>query len=262
MNPKFASAVDPIFLQVLELLERIERNERLEPDAEQQHLQHLFREAEAKLGDRAGWDLARYALAVWIDEVLIEAPWAGRDWWVNNLLEFGFFKTRERATRFYLKAEEASQLKTPDAFEVFYLCVVLGFYGLYVLPESTFLADNLRLPATREQWAHQAQRRIQLGQGRPPLQIEIERGEGAPPLEGHYAVLSTVLVGVVLLAFTVVAAFYLFFSRPATGDAQAMQDRPARLAEVPQNRRSAYQAADRHVAAAVEGEGSSPVSSS
>lgn len=214
MNPKFASAVDPIFLQVLDLLEKIERNEQLEPEAEHQHLQHLFREADAKLGDRTGWDLARYALASWIDEVLIEAPWSGRDWWVNNLLEFAFFKSRERATRFFLKAEEASQLKSPDAYEVFYLCVVLGFYGLYILPEATFLADNLRLPPTREQWAQHAQRRIQLGQGRPPLQMEVEPGEGAPPLEGRYALLSAVLAGVVLLAFAVVLAFYLFYSRP------------------------------------------------
>lgn len=220
MTPKFANAVDPIFLEVLRLLEKIEQNVTLDAEAEQRHLQHLFREAEAKLGERTGWDLARYALAVWIDEVLIEAPWSGRDWWVDNLLEFALFKTRDRATQFYLKAKEASELKSGDAFEVYYLCVVLGYYGFYALSESKFLADSLQLPSSRESWAEEAQRRIQLGLGRPPIHVEIVPGQGAPALEGRYALLGTVLVGVILLAFTAVLTFYIFAKRQPAAMAQ------------------------------------------
>ena len=43
--------------------------------------------AEAALGGGLEWELAKYALVSWIDEILVETPWSGRDWWSNNVLE-------------------------------------------------------------------------------------------------------------------------------------------------------------------------------
>ena len=102
---------------------------------------------------REGWELAKYALVAWIDDVLIEAPWPGRDWWENNSLEFAYFNTRDRATQFFKRAKQAAQLTRRDALEVFYVCVILGFRGLYAMPEAAFLADQLDLPPDLESWA-------------------------------------------------------------------------------------------------------------
>ena len=169
MNPRFAAAVDPVFEYVLDVLDRISRNDVVHPEQEREQMRNCFRAAEAEVGEKPGWALAKYALVAWIDDMLIEAPWDGRNWWENNSLEFAYFKTRDRATQFFLKAKESAELSQRDALEVFYVCVVLGFRGLYGLSESAFLAEQLQLPHDIETWAKRTSQSIQLGQGRPRL---------------------------------------------------------------------------------------------
>lgn len=212
MSPRFAAAVDPIFLLVLDLLDRISRNEALVAEDERDRLQNQFREAEAQLGEKQGWEQAKYALASWIDDVLIEAPWEGRNWWVNNSLEFAYFKTRDRATEFFTKANQAAELSKRDALEVFYVSVVLGFRGMYGLSESAFLAEQLNLPMDIESWAKKMSRSIQLGQGRPPIMGTARAGAGAPPLDGKFHLVGTSLCGVVLAAFVMVVGYFVFFA--------------------------------------------------
>ena len=209
MTPHFASAVDPIFLYVLDVLERISANQSPEPDEVREAIQNQFRDAEAKLSQKQGWALAKYALVAWIDDVLIEAPWGGRDWWENNSLEFEYFKTRDRAIEFFKKAKEAADLTKRDALEVYYVCVVLGFRGLYNLGEAAFLADQLDLPTDVESWARRTARAIQLGQGRPPIYETPRPGSGAPPLEGKFMFVGTSLLGIILAAITVICAYWL-----------------------------------------------------
>jgi type VI secretion system protein ImpK len=160
--------------------------------------------------------LAKYALVAWIDDMLIEAPWDGRNWWENNSLEFAYFKTRDRATQFFLKAKESAEMSQRDALEVFYLCVVLGFRGLYGLSESSFLAEQLQLPTDVESWAKRTSQSIQLGQGRPRLSGTARPGVGAPPLEGKFQLVGTSLVTVVLATFTIVVAFFSLYEQVTT----------------------------------------------
>lgn len=208
MSPDFSAAVDPIFLYVLGLLERIERSEHREAEEEMERIRNQFRDAEAQLGSTPEWELAKYALAAWIDDVLIEAPWSGRNWWENNSLEFGYFKTRDRGTLFFAKAKEAQEIAQRNALEVFYVCVVLGFRGLYALSEGTFLADQLKLPATIESWASRTARSIELGQGRSRITDSPRVGNGAPPLMGKFALVGTWVATVILAAFTIVIFYF------------------------------------------------------
>lgn len=212
MTPTFAAAVDPIFLRVLDLLERIGNNQRLTAIDEFNAIQNAFREAEARIGELNGWELAKYALAAWVDDVLIEAPWDGRDWWENNSLEFAYFKTRDRATEFFLKSKQAADLSRRDILEVFYVCVVLGFRGVYALSDAVFLADQLQLPATIQGWADRTARSIQIGHGRPGIRESLRPLGGAPPLEAKFRCLSTGIVTLMLLAITIVLAYYTLLS--------------------------------------------------
>jgi type VI secretion system protein ImpK len=211
MTPTFAAAVDPIFLHVLGLLERISNNESPSPSEERTAINNWLRNAEALLGQKQDWELAKYALVAWIDDMLIEAPWDGRLWWKENALEVELFNTRDRATVFYTKAKDAAKLTRRDALEVFYVCVVLGFRGLYRDSAAAFLADQLGLPPDLDSWARQAAKSIQLGQGRPPIQAAPIPGEGAPPLEGRYLLIGTALLGVVLAMLSAMVAMVLFW---------------------------------------------------
>lgn len=212
MTPNFASAVDPIFLAVLDLLDRIRGNQPLEPATERESLQNRFREAEAQLGTSRSWEIAKYGLTGWIDDVMISAPWDGRSWWENNSLEFAFFKTRDRATEFFVRAQQAAELPKRDALEVFYVCVVLGFRGLYGLSEAVFLADQLKIPPNVEDWAKRTARSIQLGQGRPAFDGGEHPGLGAPALEGKFQLVGAALMAVVLSSFAIVLGYFLFLS--------------------------------------------------
>lgn len=211
MTPKLARAVDPVFLYTLELLDRIARHQPVSPQEEQLRLRALIDQADALLGAEPEWDAAKYALVSWIDEVLLDTPWDGQDWWSNNVLEVALFNSRLCNERFYLRAVESTALSRRDALEVYYVCVVLGFRGLYRDPEAArFLIQSHNLPEDLETWARQAALSIRLGQGRPPpgpLGPEIA---GAPPLPGKSQVVWPWLTAAMLAAWNVVY-FTLFW---------------------------------------------------
>jgi type VI secretion system protein ImpK len=212
MTPQFARAVDPVFLYVLDLLERIREGRAVAAVEERPQIARRIDQAGAMLGATTEWELAKYAIASWIDEVLVEAPWDGRDWWSNNVLEVELFNSRLCNEQFYLRAREASGLPRRDALEVFYDCVVLGFRGLYRDPQlAAVLTPAHGLPADLETWARQAALGIHLGQGRPPLARPTREIAGAPPLRSKTRVVWTWLA-VVLLATSTVIAYDLLIS--------------------------------------------------
>jgi type VI secretion system protein ImpK len=198
MTPRFAEAVDPIFLYVVDLLDRIGASETLDPSEERMQIRSRIDRAESRLGQSPDWELAKYALTAWIDEVLIEAPWEGRRWWEEKSLEFDLFNTRDRFTEFYHNSTKAAELSKKDALEVYYVCVVLGFRGIYRDPSAALLADQLQLPPTLDAWAKKAALAIHLGQGVPPILEAPRPATGAPPLEGKFLLIGAGLGGVVL----------------------------------------------------------------
>lgn len=205
MTPKFALAVDPVFLHVLELLDRISRSESPSPQEERLRIGALLDQAEAMAGGGADWELAKYALVSWIDEMLVEAPWDGRDWWSNNVLEVQHFNTRLCNERFFTRSQEAAALVRRDALEVYYNCVVLGFRGLYSDPDlAAALTHAHGLPADLESWAKQTAMSIRLGQGRPPLAGPRKEIAGAPPLRTRPLAVWGMVAAVVLIACNVI----------------------------------------------------------
>jgi type VI secretion system protein ImpK len=201
MTPKFAQAVDPVILNVLALLDRIHRGDQPVAQDERLRIRALIDQAEALVGAAQEWKLAKYALVSWIDEMLVEAPWEGRDWWSNNVLEVEMFSTRQCYDQYYVRAKEASALPQRDALEVYYICVVLGFRGLYRDPEfSQATIQALDLPPDVESWAKQASMAVRLGQGRPSIRGEVRELQGAPPLQARYLVLWSGLALTMLLA--------------------------------------------------------------
>lgn len=202
MTPKFAKAVDPVFMHVLGLLERVSKDENPPVSEERVKIRGWLDQAEGQLGHGQDWQLAKYALVSWIDDVLIDAPWEGRNWWKENALEVEVFNTRLRNEQFYMKAKDAASLPSKDSLEVFYVAVVLGFRGLYRDPNAAaVLAEPRGLPLDLESWAKQTSMAIQLGQGRPPINESNQSIDGAPPLGGPSMLIWSSFFGVVLVVF-------------------------------------------------------------
>ncbi|HEV7222735.1 MAG TPA: DotU family type IV/VI secretion system protein [Pirellulales bacterium] len=203
MTPEFAKPVDTVFLHVLRLQERIAQGEQPSPQDERAHIRGWMDQAEAKIGQSPEWKLAKYALVAWIDEMLLDSSWEGSDWWKNNVLEQELFNTRDRFHQFYERAKEAHSAGYRNALEVYYLCVVLGFRGLYadswVAQQD---ADRFELPPTIEKWAAQVSMAIQLSP-RPPIASGGPMGPGAPPLNGQALLISSSMLAAVLGALVV-----------------------------------------------------------
>jgi len=202
MKPRFATVVDPIFLKVLSLMESVEGDDVISPESERQSLERLFGESEAQTSEGPSWQLAKYALASWIDDLLISAEWSGRDWWESNSMEFALFNSRDRATQFFIRSKEAAELPQRDALEVFYLCAVLGFRGLYQLSEAQIIAGQLDLPMSLEAWTKNTAGALHLRQGRPPIRETPRVPTGAPPLESRFRVVGAAVVTVILSMLT------------------------------------------------------------
>jgi type VI secretion system protein ImpK len=183
MTPRFARAVDPIFKHVLDLLDRIHHGDQPDPRDEQLLIRGLLEHAQAVLGAGREWELASYAITSWVDEVLVDSQWQGAEWWSNNVLEVELFNTRLCYENFFVLAREASSLPQRDALEVYYLCMMLGFRGLYRDPEvSEAFIEAHGLPPDLESWARQTALSIRLGQGRPELAKPTRELGGAEPL--------------------------------------------------------------------------------
>ena len=222
MTSEFAKYVDPIFSYVLDLLNRIEKNPSPEKasesivrplEKERGNIVRLFEGAERALKrqDMQQWELIKYALAAWADEVLIEAPWEGSEVWkANYTLEWEYFNSADAFTEYFKKADEASRLSADrrDALEVFYMGVVLGFRGLYREP-SAGMAEQWGLPEDLETWARETAQGIRLEQNASGVGLG-RRVAGAPPLLGRFQFVGAVLINLVLAAITV--ALWLIYS--------------------------------------------------
>ena len=209
MTPKLAQSVDPIFLHVLDLLDRIGDGEEPNAQEEQIRIRALLDQAEALMGSSQEWELAKYALVSWIDEMLVDAQWRGRDWWSNNVLEVELFRTRLCNEQFYVKAQQASNLTGRDALEVFYVCVVLGFRGLYRDPNLAAMFTEVHdLPKDLRTWAKQTSMSIRLGQGRPPLSRSGREMAGAPPLFTRERVIWPWIMAVAFVALNIILFWF------------------------------------------------------
>ena len=143
--------------------------------------------------------------------MLLDPAWEGSDWWKNNVLEQELFSTRDRFHHFYECAKDAHSAGYRNALEVYYLCVVLGFRGLYADPGAAQQdAERFELPATIEKWAAQVVMAIQLSP-RPPIVGGGQMGPGAPPLHGQALLISSSMLaaalGALVVAFTMLSRF-------------------------------------------------------
>ncbi len=200
MRVEFSAAVDPIFHAAIKLIEKIESGSACNAEQEHAAILALFDRAEVTLGASQSWQLAKYAVAVWIDEVLLTMPWEGAHWWRNHILEMQLFQSRICSVRFFELAKEASGMPCRDALEVFHNCVVLGFRGMYVeqvLDRSA--GRNSEWPASIELWLDRTLRMIEV----TPVLNEVDGPQrsiqGAPPICGRAQVVWWSVAALLLL---------------------------------------------------------------
>ncbi len=106
------SAVHPGALRLFEEFEQKAKAQRMDPE------------------DVAA---ARYALAAFVDEVVLSSDWSGREQWADDPLQLHFFGTYLAGEGFFERLDvlRAQEKTRAGALEIYYLCLALGFKGKY-----------------------------------------------------------------------------------------------------------------------------------
>ena len=146
----------------------------------------------------------RYALACWIDEILIDSSAWGRKWTEKQMESLLFPGPAERAWKFWEQARRAETRPGDDVLEIFFLCVMLGFRG-----------ERRNRPDALKEWVDANQARIAKKQGKqwPAPPALAEPPANVPPLRGRQKFQKMVLVaaGLGLVAILTVVAMVLAF---------------------------------------------------
>lgn len=215
MTPRFAKAVDPVFLYVLDLIERVDKGLKVNFAEEKARINTSLQTAGTHLSESEEWSkYAKYALITWIDSELgVVREWEGREWWQANALQFDYHHEGIANHEFYRRAQEAAQLANKDALEVFYICVVLGFRGFYEnasADDRIRIIEALQLPPDLRSWAKRTAQAIRLQQDRTNIQDASRPADFAPPLDGKQTLLGTaVLLAIIAAVCLPLILFYI-----------------------------------------------------
>lgn len=76
---------------------------------------------------------AKYALAAFVDELVLSSAWPGRNTWMGKPLQLQFFGEHLAGEGFFKKLIEIRQtaIENIDVLEIYYICLQLGFEGAY-----------------------------------------------------------------------------------------------------------------------------------
>jgi type VI secretion system protein ImpK len=125
------------------------------PDHLRSRLHHLFRQAEdtAKtygIGSDAITQV-RYAVAAYIDEMIINSRWTHRDNWASRPLQYDLFGEFVAGEGFFTRLDGIRRGLPLDQnlLEVYGLCLIFGFEGQYRLHERERLRGLIE-DVTRE----------------------------------------------------------------------------------------------------------------
>jgi type VI secretion system protein ImpK len=75
----------------------------------------------------------KYALAAFLDELVLSSAWPGRTSWMGDPLQLKYFGEHLAGEGFFKRLNDLRQnaVKNIDVLEVYYLCLQLGFEGIY-----------------------------------------------------------------------------------------------------------------------------------
>lgn len=93
--------------------------------------------------NREDYELARFAVFAWIDEMILSSDWKERGRWQGEQLQLVYYKTNEAGELFFDRLN-ALGLHQRDVREVYYLCLALGFQGRHCEEGDEVLLDQVK----------------------------------------------------------------------------------------------------------------------
>jgi len=110
-------------------------------------IQRLIAQSESCLENetvsREDYDMARFAVFAWIDEIIMNSSWDGRMQWQREQLQRLYYQTADAGEIFFERLNTLG-LHQRDVREVYYLCLALGFLGQYCNDGDEYLLEQLK----------------------------------------------------------------------------------------------------------------------
>lgn len=152
---------------------------------------------------------AKYALAAFVDESVLASEWPGRVEWMSQPLQLGFFGEHLAGEGFFRRLNALRQGGEPNAdlLELYYVCLQLGFEGVYRLRGlEQLMALQVDLRSQIDAYRGISDPRLS-DDGTPRVGVFQRVGRHLP-----YWVIASVTAATVLLGYT----GYLALSQRAT----------------------------------------------
>jgi type VI secretion system protein ImpK len=89
------------------------------------------------------FDHARFAVFAWIDEVILNSAWNGKDQWQMQQLQRAYYQTTDAGEIFFKRLNTLGPHQN-HVREVYYLCLAMGFTGRYIHEGDDFLLEQLK----------------------------------------------------------------------------------------------------------------------
>lgn len=203
MEKLYCEAVDPVFLGALQFLRKIESGQVVPLADVRTTIKQLIEQGERMIGAKPEWKLVKYALCCWVDEIFTYSNWADKDLWKEKYLEKEFFGERVAFHEFFEKANEASAAAHTNALEVYYLCVVLGFRGVYRgadQPQRIQELERLNLPKDPAEWCRETARSLKARHSLPSFSETVRPLRTNEAHQGRQQLLLSAILTALLVA--------------------------------------------------------------
>ena len=215
MNSTYERAALSIMDAVLNMEQVIVNRFRSPGDVTEYDVQRIKQEIKSKIDNEAAalegedeWDnYAKYALVAWTDHLMISNPFVGTHW-SDQVLEVDFFRTGGTSEdEFFRRCERAFQSNYHNAIEVFFLCFVFGFRGIY--KDRSAVSGFTDLPPTAEAWQQRTVRSVLAHLDNTTLKTIPELEFDNSPKTGMRSLVSSLLVFLVLLIGFAATLYYI-----------------------------------------------------
>jgi len=144
MTDDFADLVLPLFQQVIDLQDRLAWGESPSIAQVKSQVQSRLDAPEQRAVTNPDlaqeFELIKYGLVAWVDEVLTDSDWGQAVGWGSeeHVLEWDQFRSNLRAEQFFEMADLAERRNASNAIETYLLCAALGFRGVLAHDEEQF----------------------------------------------------------------------------------------------------------------------------
>lgn len=110
-------------------------------------IQRLITQSEKHLEDgtvsREDYDLARFAVFAWVDEIIVNSSWDGRSRWQREQLQRQYYQTADAGEIFFERLNTIGPHQR-DVREIYYFCLAMNFTGQYCHQGDEYLLGQLK----------------------------------------------------------------------------------------------------------------------